>query len=65
MKSELRLIDATWGPKVNILHVICLRCVRWVDHPANKWQVRCDKCGEVSNLGDMREVYRKRWRHND
>jgi hypothetical protein len=54
----MTITGATWTPRVNLLAVLC-ECGRTIDHPADRWTVRC-RCGRTAHLGRLRDEYARR-----
>jgi len=50
----MRIVDAKWTPRVNMLIIKCTACDRRFEHRADRWQVRCE-CGQERHLGALRE----------
>jgi len=56
----MKIVDACWTPKVNILIVEC-PCGETIRHPSNRWSVKC-KCGNVGHLSVLRDIYVKEFK---
>ena len=50
----MHIVDASWTRTVNALSILC-RCGRLIMHRADRWTVRCPKCGATENLARLRE----------
>jgi len=51
---ELKLIDAKWSPRVNILIIQC-DCGSVINHAADKVLIHCVLCRAYKNLHKLRE----------
>ena len=52
----MKIIDATWTPKVNMLTIECACGHQW-GHRSDRWRVWCAKCGATESLGVIRGRY--------
>ena len=49
----MRLLDAVWTPKVNMLLLLC-DCGKHLYHRADRWQVVCPRCKAKAHIADIR-----------
>lgn len=52
----LRIIEAVWTPKANLLVIMC-DCGNTFQHPTDRWTVRCPKCNSSVNVALLRDEY--------
>lgn len=50
----MQILDAKWTPTVNILEIAC-DCGWVILHRADRWKVRCEKCGAVGHKAQIIE----------
>lgn len=59
LDEAVRIIDAKWTEKVNLLTIKCGGCNYVFDHRADRWNVICKQCGRITNINWVREKYAK------
>ena len=52
----MKITGSKWMPDMSMLFIKC-GCGNSIVHPANKWVIKCPKCGKIENLQDLREEY--------
>jgi len=50
----MKIVDAYWTSRCNILVIEC-ECGFDFAHRADKWEVKCSKCGKTDNLQRIRD----------
>ncbi len=55
----MKIVGARWTSRVNQLTIECTPCRQTFEHPANRWQARCPRCGHPENLGKLREEFQQ------
>ena len=59
-----RIEDAEWTPLGNMLIIRC-DCGDWYKHRADRWKLRCQRCGQMAHLQELREEYVERMKCKD
>jgi len=52
----IKILDAYWTERVNVLILIC-QCGCRFEHKASRWNVMCPKCGYFDHLSKIREKF--------
>lgn len=52
----MKIVDAEWGPKRNMLFIEC-SCGRRFKQRSDRWHVVCPKCTPEGDLAVLREEY--------
>lgn len=60
----VRIADTRWTPRVN-LHLVRCPCGGAWEHRADRWRLRCPKCGATGHLGELRERWVKERKDGD
>jgi len=49
----MKIINAEWTPKVNMLVIKC-KCNNKFYHKADRIKIKCPKCGKIGNCFDVK-----------
>jgi acetone carboxylase gamma subunit len=52
----MQIVDAYWTQIVNMLVIVC-DCGYRFDHRADRWRLRCPRCGALDRLDKLRDRY--------
>lgn len=53
----MKIVDAEWAPKVNLLHILCDKCQKIFKHRCDRWTVYCTHCGASGCMQKMRDEF--------